>query len=82
MTHEKFHQKIKLAVLTGYVNACKTFKAKMYIIKNLLPLISENIRCYRNEMEEYLIEGVIRLLIASGGIFDRSVFIPGESREN
>lgn len=27
-------------------------------------------------------EAIIRLIIATGGLFDRNVFIPGESREN
>jgi hypothetical protein len=33
-------------------------------------------------VDEGYLESVMRLLIAAGGYFDRSIFIPGQSREN
>jgi hypothetical protein len=48
---DRFSQKIKGAVLVGFANACKTFKAKMFVIKNLMPMLSESIRCYQQDIE-------------------------------
>lgn len=40
MGQEKYCQKIKASIATGFTNACKTFKAKLFVLKNLMPLIS------------------------------------------
>lgn len=36
---EKYSQRIKLQLIIGFTNACKTFKAKIFVQKNLLPLV-------------------------------------------
>lgn len=49
---DRFNQKIKAAIVVGFVNCCKNFKAKIFIIKNLMPLVCENLRVYRNDIDE------------------------------
>ena len=77
---DKYSQRIKLHVLNGFTNACKTFKAKIFVLKNLLPLVNENLRMYKDQIDEAYLEAIVRLLIAAGALFDRSIFIPGQSR--
>jgi hypothetical protein len=36
---EKYSQRIKAQLLVGFANACKTFKAKIFVQKSLLPLV-------------------------------------------
>ena len=80
ISQDKYSQKIKAAILNGFVNACKTFKGKIFIMKNMMPLLCEAIRGSGVTIEETFIEAIVRLSIACGAYFDRSVFIPGESR--
>jgi hypothetical protein len=54
----------------------------MFLLKHLIPLLSENLRMYRSNVDESFLEAIARLLMTAGGFFDRSVFIPGETREN
>lgn len=37
-------------MLNGFTNACKTFKAKIFVLKNLLPLVNENLRMYKDQI--------------------------------
>ena len=80
IAQERFSQKIKAAIIQGFVGACKTFKGKIYIMKNLMPMLCESIRCRGADIDEGYVEAIIKLAIACGAFFDRSVFIPGESR--
>lgn len=52
LSQDKFNQRIKAAITLGFTNACKTFKAKLFVLKNLMPLISESIRTYRTNIDE------------------------------
>ena len=54
----------------------------MFLLKHIIPLLSELVRTYRNQINVSLLEAIAKLLMTVGGTFDRSVFIPGESREN
>ena len=40
ISHDRYSQKIKASLIVGFTNACKTFKAKTFVLKNLMPLIS------------------------------------------
>jgi hypothetical protein len=48
---ERFSQRIKLQLLIGFVNACKNFKAKIFVQKNLLALVCESLRNYKEAVE-------------------------------
>lgn len=47
---EKYSQRIKTQLLLGFANACKAFKARIFVQKNLLPLVSENVRSYKEQV--------------------------------
>jgi hypothetical protein len=47
-----------------------------------MPLICENLRIYKDQIEESYLEAIMKMIIATGAFFDRTVFIPGQSREN
>ena len=46
-------------------------------MKNMMPLLCESIRGCGEDIEENYIEAIIKLAIACGAYFDRTVFIPG-----
>ncbi len=37
----------------------------------------ESIKAYRSNIEQAYLESIIKLIIATGSYFDRSIFIPG-----
>lgn len=74
---DRYSQKIKTCLVQGFTNACKTFKAKIFILKNFSPLMCESIKAYRSNIEQAYLESIIKLIIATGSYFDRSIFIPG-----
>jgi hypothetical protein len=39
IAQDRYSQKLKTGLMVGFTNACKTFKAKIFIIKNLMPLV-------------------------------------------
>lgn len=80
ISQDYFHQKIKATLLMGYASACKTFKVRLFVIRKVIPLLSDQLRLYRGTLDLFLLEAMIKLLIASGGYLDRNVFIPGQSR--
>ena len=79
---ERYPQKIKGCILNGVVAAAKSFKGRMFVLKHLIPLISENVRTYGSQIDKTLLQPIVRLLTVVGGQMDRSIFIPGQSREN
>lgn len=42
-----------------------------------MPLLCESIRSYKSSIEQPYLESLIKLIIATGGQLDRTVFIPG-----
>ena len=74
------HFSIRSTVIDGFANACKTAKARIVVIKQLMPLLCDTL--VAEDPESEYVGSVVRVMVACGGSFDRSVFIPGQSREN
>ena len=51
LAKDEFDQRIKAALTNGYAQACKQFKARMFVIKNIVPLLAESIRVYKKELD-------------------------------
>ena len=55
VSQERYPQKVKACILNGVAGITKTFKTKMFVLKHLIPLVSENVRSYGNQMDNTLL---------------------------
>ena len=85
---EKYTENIKTTLLNGYVNAIRNHKNRVAVIMHIVPTFRQMLKLHNKKISEEeeiesdpLIEGMILLLIRLGGLINRKIFIPGETRE-
>lgn len=79
---------MKKTLLNGFSNAIRNHKNRVSIITNVVPTFREMMRIHNKKPDtegdiasDELIEAMIILLIRLGGLINRKIFIPGETRE-
>ena len=85
---ETHSEPIKVCLINGYTNAIRNHKNRVAVIKNIVPCLNQMMKIHgrstevKSQVEEDpLIESIILLLVRLGGLVNRKIFIPGESRE-
>ena len=75
-------------MINGYTNDIRNHKNRVAVIKNIVPCLNQMMKIHvrstevKSQVEEDpLIESIILLLVRLGGLVNRKIFIPGESRE-